>query len=215
MNNQSRRVFLKSAGIVGIASLTPNYVFAQKQNTYFMGRQVFLSKILKKTCSLKVLSNTNLFNIYKTALNNWQSTGYQAFGSNFYVCQNENVALFPLYHPHNSMGILDRAILCFGKNDRGEWTKLKPLSGYDLEALAVATEGLLKNNADIDLGDYLLPSCFQNMDNGLCFKTLKGNVFIKTTVSKEVSKTKIIVREGEKVLFEEMSVLSNGQAAMV
>ena len=179
-----------------------------------MGGQVFLSKLLKKTYSLKTLFNTNLLDIYKTSLNNWQNTGYQALGSNFYACQHENIALFPLYHPHNSMGILDTAIVCFGKNNEGEWTKLKPLSGYDLEALAVATEGLLKNNANIDLGDYLLPSCFQNMDNGLCFRTLKGDVFIKTIVSKDASKTKIIVREGEKILFEGMSVLSNGQAAV-
>jgi hypothetical protein len=205
IKNLPRREFLRSAGITGIAISITNSVFAQKQicSNHLNGNIGFMDKIPKKTYSLRTLHEPKLLNIYEKTLNDWQNCGYKASTSDYYVCQGENLFLFPLHLNHESIGLLDSTVLCFGKNETGELIKLKPLSGFDLEALAVAAASLQKHNPDIDLGGYLLPSFSSNQTNSFCFNTLKGSVFIKTLLYKNDSNTEIIVKEGNKILFQQ------------
>lgn len=205
MNNLSRRVFLRSAGIISIAPLSTNHAFAQNQTIKKPLSQngSLLAKISKKTYSLETLSLNNLLNVYKLSLNDWQKNGYEAFGANFYICQDENLALFPLQYNHTILGLIDSMVLCFRKNQEDEWISIKSLSGFDLEVLTVAAEGLQKYNPDIDLGSYLLPSFPLNNTNSFCFNTPKGEVFIKTFLFENNAKTGIIVKEGDRILFQQ------------
>lgn len=202
MSNLSRRIFLRNAGIISIASLTTNPTFAQNQTVSSEGSGL-LARISKKTYSLDKLPFKNLLNIYELALNNWKQSGYEAFETNYFVCQNENLALFPLHLHHATVGLIDTAFLCFGKNQMDEWIKLRPLSGLDMEVLDVAAEGLQKHHPDIDLSKFLLPSISQNRNVGFYFDTQKGNVFIKSILSTDSVKTEIIVKEGDKPLFQQ------------
>jgi hypothetical protein len=210
-----RREFLKNTGIIVIASLTTNQIFAQNQVASISrnGNTSFMDKISKKTYSLKTLRNNSLLHTYEAALSNWQNSGYEASGSDYYVCQDGNLALFSLHLKHESVGLLDSAILCFGKNQAGEWKSLKSLSGFDLEILTVAAGELQKNNPDIDLSDYLLPSTAQWVNDGFCFSTPKGDVFIKTILLSDASKTEIIVKEGDKILFQQ-TIISEHQLSV-
>ena len=215
MKNPSRRVFLRNATIISIASLSANHAFAQilTPQKPSLSHGSLLARISTKTCSIEKIAFNNLFNIYNISLNNWKQSGYEAMGTNYYVCQDENLVLCPLQFHHNVVGLIDSVLLCFGKNQEGEWQSLKPLSGFDLEVLAVAAEGLQKHNPNIELSDYLLPSITQNRKDGFCFTTQKGEVFIKSILLDECSRTEIIVKEGDKILFQQTIISAHHLAA--
>lgn len=190
---------------MGVLALTSNHVFALNKltSTSLSGNEGFMEKISKKTCDLQTLKGADLFSIYRTALSNWQHNGYEAHGSNYYVCQPSEIVLFPLHLHHESAGSLDQAILCFAKNQADKWVKLKALSGFDLEALNVAATGLQLHNPAVNLNNYLLPILSSTHAEPFCFHTLKGDVFIKTFIADNNSNTEIIVKEGSKIVFQQ------------
>lgn len=105
-------------------------------------------------------------------------------------------------HLHvNGTGKVDNVLLCFGKNSDGEWKTLKPLSGFDLEAISVAMKELKKGNSSVDLSKYLFPAPVQPF-NPYGFETKKGSVFLKTQLSYDQTSTKIIVKEGSNIVFQ-------------
>lgn len=198
-----RRKFLKKAGIVCGVIFTAHHTFARKEVTSVFLKKGFLDFLPKQTHSLQTLNDSSLLNSYKTALSHWQQSGYKAHGSNYYICQYREVALFPLLLEHDSVGLLDQAILCFEKSEAGEWIRLRSLAGFELEALSVAASNLLFDRPASALADYLLPVVSSIRTESFSFITSKGSVSIKTFLSDTNSRTEISVKETNETLFQQ------------
>ncbi len=205
VKNLRRREFLKKAGIMGIFTMTTGHAFAHKSVAFdtWNGTESLLNKLVTQTHGLQTLTGTQLLSTYQAALVQWQQSGYAATGSEFFICQNSDLALFPLHLHHESTGLLDQAVLCFEKNKSGDWIKLRTLSGFDLEALAVAATTLGNYNSAINLSDYLLPRLSSKHNNPFCFGTAKGEVSIKTLLSDTNSTIEVLVKEGDNTLFQQ------------
>lgn len=205
VKNLRRREFLKKAGIAGIFTMTANHVFAHNSAVFGAGNgtEGLLDKLATQTQSLQTLTDTPLLVTYQTSLIPWQQSGYQATGSGYYICQHGDLVLFPLHLHHESLGLLDQVILCFEKNKIGDWVKIRPLSGFDLEALAAAATALERYNPNIALCDYLLPRLSAKHKNPHCFSTAKGEISIKTLLSDTSSTIDVLVKEGDATLFQQ------------
>lgn len=203
VKNLHRRKFLKKVGIICAITLTTQNAFTRKKAISAPLKDGFIDRLSKYTYSRYELDDVSLMNSYKIALSHWQQSGYEPHGSNYYICKYREVALFPLLLEHNSLGLLDQAILCFEKNEAGEWVRLRSLAGFELEALSVAASNLLFDRPDSDLADFLLPVVSSVRTESFSFITSKGSVSIKTFLSDTNSKTEISVMEGNKTLFEQ------------
>ncbi|MNE22351.1 hypothetical protein D3C80_1155590 [compost metagenome] len=142
-----------------------------------------------------------LLECYKKAIVNWEKMGYEPSGNFCYSSSDNQLKMFPMHLHVNGSGKLDTILLCFGKNSNGEWKTLKSLSGFDLEAIAVAMKELKTKNNTIDLTHYLFPAPVQQV-NPYSFETNKGSVFLKTILSPEQTSTKIVVMEGSTIVFQ-------------
>lgn len=206
MIDLTRRNFIKNVGFVGATTLfCGGSLLAQNTFSSFSDsdndEENILSKFSKSTYSDVFLLDAALFECYKKASLSWEKTGYEASGNFCYSSADNQLKMFPMHLHVNETGKVDDVLLCFGKNSNGVWSALKPLSGFDLEAITVAMKELKKLNSSIDLSNYLFPTPIQPF-NPYGFETNKGSVFLKTQLSYHQTSTKIVVKEGSNIVFQ-------------
>lgn len=205
MTDLTRRNFIKNVGFVGATTLFCGSLLAQNTFTGFSdsdkGEKNILSKFSKSNISNAFLLDQALFHCYTKAMVSWQKMGYQSSGNFCYSSDDNRLKMFPLHLHVDGSGKLDDVLLCFGKNAEGEWKSLKSLSGFDLEAITVAMEELQMHNSNVNLAHYLFPApVTQSEPYG--FITQKGSVYLKTVLSPENTATKILIKEGNTVVYQ-------------
>lgn len=206
MIDLTRRNFIKNVGFVGATTLfCGGSLLAQNSFSSFSAsdndEENILSKFSKSPYSDVLLSDTALLDCYKKASLSWEKTGYEPSGNFCYSSSDNLLKMFPMHLHANGAGKIDDVLLCFGKNSNGEWKTLKPLSGFDLEAITVATRELKKGNSSVDLSQYLFPAPIQPF-NPYGFETNKGSVSLKTQLCSNQTSTKIVVMEGSNIVFQ-------------
>lgn len=206
MIDLTRRNFIKNVGFVGTTTLfCGGSLLAQNTFSSFSDsdndEENILSKFSKSTYSDVFLSDTALLDCYKKANESWEKTGYESSGNFCYSSADNQLKMFPMHLHVNGTGKVDDVLLCFGKNSDGEWKTLKPLSGFDLEAITVAMKELKKANSSVDLSKYLFPAPVQSF-NPYGFETNKGSVALKTQLCSNQTSTKIVVKEGSNIVFQ-------------
>lgn len=205
MTDLTRRNFIKNVGFVGATTFfCGGSLLAQNPFSTFLDSENkegnILSKFSKSTFS-NAFSDSALLACYKKASLSWEKTGYEPSGNFCFSSSDNQLKMFPMHLHVNGSGKLDEVLLCFGKNTNGEWNALKPLSGFDLEAITVAMKELKKENNTVDLTNYLFPAPVQQ-SNPYSFETKKGQVFLKTQLSYGQTSTKIVVMEGSNIVFQ-------------
>ncbi|MDR7208659.1 hypothetical protein [Flavobacterium piscis] len=204
MTDLKRRNFIKNVGFVGTTALIcGSSLLAQDTFTSSSdnAEESILSQFSKSAYSDAFLSDSALLECYKSASINWIKTGYEPYGNVCYGSKDGDLKMFPMHLHTGITGKLDDVLLCFGKNSTGEWRTLKPLSGFDLEAITVAMKELKTKNNTVDLTHYLFPSPIQQI-NPYSFETKKGRVFLKTQLSSYQTSTEIVVMEGSNIVFK-------------
>lgn len=206
MIDLTRRNFIKNVGFVGTTTLLcGSSVLAQNSFTSFFDsenkEQAILSQFAKTTYSETFSADASLLACYQKAILSWQKTGYKPTGNFCYSTATGELKMFPMHLEVEGSGKLDAVLLCFGKNDIGEWKALKSLSGFDLEAINIAMTALKEKNNSVDLTHYLVPAPNQQ-SKPYSFDTQKGTVFLKTTLSSGQTATKIVVTEGNTIVYQ-------------
>lgn len=200
-----RRNFIKNVGFVGASTLLCSSLLAQNTFNSFSDSQNeeknILSNFSKSTFSETFLLDQSLFECYKKSIINWEKTGYVSSGNFCYSSQDGHLKMFPMHLHTDTTGKIDDVLLCFGKNAKDEWKSLKSLSGFDLEAITVAMNELQVNNRNVDLSQYLFPAPVQQL-NPYSFETKKGSVSLQTLLSSEQTSTKIIIKEGNTIVYQ-------------
>lgn len=205
MTDLTRRNFIKNVGFVGATTLFCGSLLGQNTFTNFSDSDKeegnILSKFSKSNFSDTLLLDQSLLGCYNKAIVNWQKTGYQPSGNFCYSSDDNRLKMFPMHLHVDSVGKLDDVLLCFGKNDNGEWKSLKSLTGFDLEAITVAMEDLKIHSNNVNLSHYLFPAPVSQLEP-YGFITQKGSVYLKTTLSSQNTSTKIIIKEGTSVVYQ-------------
>lgn len=206
MIDLTRRNFIKNVGFVGTATLfCGSSLIAQNPFSSFIDsdneEENILSNFSKSNSSTVFLADSALLECYKKASLNLEKTGYKLSGNFCFSSPDNQLKMFPMHLQVNGAGKLDDLLLCLGKNSKGEWTSLKSLSGFDLEAIKVAMKELKAKNSAVDLTNYLFPASVNQL-NPYGFETKRGSVFLKTQLCYDQTSTKIVVKEGSNILFE-------------
>lgn len=206
MINLTRRNFIKNVGFVGTTSLLcGSSLLAQNSFSAFSelenGQENILSHFDKLNYSDVFISNPKLLECYKKTFLNWGKMGYQPTGNLCYSTPDNLLKIFPLQLQVDGSRKLDAVFLCFGKNNNGEWKALKSLTGFDLEAITTVTKDLKIKNPSVDLTPYLFPAADQQ-SKPYSYQTNKGTVYLKTTLSSGQTLTKIVVTEGNTILYQ-------------
>lgn len=206
MIDLTRRNFIKNVGFVSTATLfCGSSILAQNNISSLLdsqnGEEDILSQFSKSSFS-DAFSDSALLACYKKASLSWEKTGYKPSGNVCYSSIDNQLKMFPMHLYVNGSGKLDDVLLCFGKNTNGEWNTLKPLSGFDLEAISAAMKELKTKNNTVDLTHYLFPAAVKQQ-SPYSFETKKGRVFLKTLLSADQTSTKIVVMEGSTIVYQE------------
>ncbi|BDU24150.1 hypothetical protein FLGSB24_08940 [Flavobacterium sp. GSB-24] len=206
MINSTRRSFIKNVGIAGAATLFSSSLIAQNTFTDFWdlkhsNEENILSKFLKLSASSTFQLDHSLQECYTKGIITWQKNGYEAVSDVCYSSQDGFLKMFPMHLHTETTGKIDDVLLCFGKNENGEWKAVKSLSGFDLEAISHAMTELKKNNPNVDLSKYLFPAPTQQL-NPYSFDTQKGSVSLQTILASDQTSTKIIIKEGSSIVYQ-------------
>lgn len=206
MIDLTRRNFIKNVGFVGATTLIcGGSLLAQNTFNTFSDsnkeEESILSHFSKSNSSDVFLADAALLDCYKKASLSWEKTGYRPSGNFCYSSADNQLKMFPMHLHVNGTGKLDDVLLCFGKNSNGEWNSLKPLSGFDLEAITVAMKELKAKNTTVDLTNYLFPAPVNQL-NPYGFETKRGSVFLKTQLCYDQTSTEIVVKEGSHIVFQ-------------
>lgn len=103
-------------------------------------------------------SDPMLEEVCADASNAWKKTGYEALKTTFFLCNNQQKAIFFLHLPHPELGMLDLSALLFQKDAATEkWQAVASLSGFQLEALIRAAAVLKMEHDPNHLAGLLLP----------------------------------------------------------
>lgn len=186
-----RRSFITTAFFSGL--LAPELLpYASNQNLH-PWLEVFLKSVNVKTKTKHFLMDKPLNDAYNLAATTWLKSGFKALGSDYFLCRNNQTALFPQVLSHPTLGQLDFAVLCFEKDIDGNWQPLPSFSSFQIEALSKASKDLSFKN----LEDYFLP-CLQNSPKlPFSFSTKKGYVTCKVSMSKVQTTIDATISDGE------------------
>lgn len=205
MIDLKRRKFIRNVGFVGVSTLFCSSLIAQNTLSHFSDSKndenSILSKFSKSTVLSTFLLDQNLSDCYKNAVLSWEKNGYKANGDFCYSSSDGLLKMFPFHLYTNSTGKLDDVLICIGKNSNGDWKSLRSLSGFDLEAITKAMSDLKLYHNEVDLSHYLFPSPSQQL-YPYGFETKKGSVVLRTRLAPEQTSTKILVKEGNIIVYQ-------------
>lgn len=213
MIDSTRRSFIKNVSIAGAATLFSSSLIAQNSLNDFWDlnhadEENILSKFSKSIATNAFNSDSSLQECYNNAIKTWQKNGYEASSDNCYSSADGLLKMFPMHLHTETTGKIDNVLLCLGKNSNGKWQSIKSLSGFDIEAITVAVNELRKNNTNVDLSKYLFPAAEQPF-NPYGFATEKGNVQLATILSSNQTITKIIITEGNRIVYDRKIISSH------
>lgn len=142
-----------------------------------------------------LLADISLKTAYETTKEKWFSSGYGALGSDYFMCRNDNLALFPIELQHEVHGQIDFVVLVFEKKKNNEWNSVKSLSGFNVEAL-VESLNIFPADAE-DLAYYILPTQSTPEFTIKGYKTPKGHVCFETRITdnKAIVNAQIIIND--------------------
>lgn len=205
MIDLTRRNFIKNVGFVGTATLFGGSLLAQNTFDNFAdvqyGEDNILSHFSKSSFSDTFLLNPSLLDCYNNAIVNWEKTGYVSSGNYCFSSSDGHLKMFPMHLHTTSTGKIDDVLLCFGKNSNGEWKSLKSLSGFDIEAITEAMKDLKIHSNEVNLSHYLFPDPVPQF-NPYGFNTKRGSVSLQTLLAQEQTSTKIIIKEGNTIVYQ-------------
>ncbi len=205
MINLARRNFIKNVGFVGVTTLFCGSLAAQSTLENFSisenDEENILAKFSKITFFDAFLLDQSLADCYKKSILKWEKTGYAASGNYCFGSSDGLLKMFPMHLQTEATGKVDNVLLCFGKDSNGNWKSLRPLSGFDLEAITVAMKDLNIYRNDVNLSHYLFPAPVQKLDP-YGFYTRKGSVSLQTNLSPEQTVTKIMIKEGNSIVYQ-------------
>lgn len=205
MIDLKRRNFIKNVGLVSATTLVCGSLVAQNTLEKFSdsenGEENILSKFSKTHFFDAFLLDQPLQDSYKKSIANWEKTGYTATGNFCYSSSDGLLKMFPIHLHTHTTGKVDDVLLCFGKNSNREWKSLRSLSGFDLEAITIAMNDLKIHSNEVNLSHYLFPAPVQQL-NPYGFETKKGSVSLQTLLAPKKTSTKIIIKEGTTIVYQ-------------
>ncbi|KAF2341968.1 hypothetical protein DMB71_06160 [Flavobacterium tistrianum] len=205
MINLARRNFIKNVGFVGATTLFCGSLVAKNTLENFSisenDEENILAKFSKITFFDAFLLDQSLADCYKKSILNWEKTGYAASGNYCFSSSDGLLKMFPMHLQTEATGKIDNVLLCLGKDSNGNWKSLRSLSGFDLEAITIAMQDLNIHRNDVNLSHYLFPAPVQQL-NSDGFYTRKGSVYLQTYLASEQTVTKIIIKEGNSIVYQ-------------
>ncbi|SMO95010.1 hypothetical protein SAMN06265220_11152 [Flavobacterium nitrogenifigens] len=205
MINLARRNFIKNVGFVSATTLFCGSLVAQSTLENFSISETdegnILAKFSKVTFFDAFLLDQSLADCYKKSILNWEKTGYAASGNYCFSSSDGLLKMFPMHLQTETTGKVDNVLLCFGKDLNGDWKSLRSLSGFDLEAITVAMHDLNIYRNEVNLSHYLFPAPTQKL-NPYGYDTRKGSVSLQTILAMEQTVTKIIINEGNSIVYQ-------------
>ena len=131
-------------------------------------------------------SDPTLEEVCADASKAWKKTGYEAFSKTFFLCDQQQKALFFLHLLHPELGTLDISALVFQKDEATtNWKPATALSGFQLEALIRAAKALKMEQAPNRLAGLLLPHSSQTKPTMGRFVTKFGEVGVQASLPKD------------------------------
>nr|WP_294782263.1 hypothetical protein [uncultured Flavobacterium sp.] len=206
MIDSTRRSFIKNLSIAGTATLFSSSLIAQNSLNDFWdlnhaNDENILSKFSKLAASSTFLLDISLQECYNNSIITWQKNGYEASSDTCYSSADGLLKMFPMHLHTEETGKVDDILMCFGKNSNGEWKSLRSLSGFDLEAITTAMNDLKIHSHEVNLSHYLFPAPTQQF-NPYGFDTKRGSVSLQTILTPEQTATKIIIKEGNAIVYQ-------------
>lgn len=133
----------------------------------------------------------------------WKRTGYEALYKTFFLCSQQQKAIFFLHLPHPELGTLDLSALVFQKDaTTAKWQTVTSLSGFQLEALIRAAAALKMEHEPNRLAGLLLPHPSLAKPALGRFTTAFGEVGVKASLAKnKVMSIKAAVYENNQALW--------------
>ena len=176
-----RRKFISTALLVSL-SVSPVLASSNLANQPTTELETLLNA-LSAAPKKRYFIDKKLKKLYETSTKPWFLSGYKSLGSNYFLCQNGQVAIFPIKLLHETVGQIEVAALCFERTENGNWQRLPTLSGYHIEALTLAVKALKKERPNADLTTYLLPTQSKKYFQFGGYVTQKGEVNFKVNIN--------------------------------
>ena len=194
-----RRIFIATAFLSG---LTADTLFASSFVRTITVRkfETFLQAVNAFSAQKLFLSDPSLDNAYQETGKNWFKSGFSAYGTDYYLCQNNQLALFPIEFSHTTLGQIDFAVLCFAKDKQGDWHHVQPLSGFHIETLAKAANDLPFKEL-VNLENYFLPT-IKKINMPFSFSTENGYIQCKIVMKEAQTTIEASIFEGSRVIWQ-------------
>lgn len=216
MINLARRNFIKNVGFVGAATLFCGSLAAKSTLENFSipenDEENILAAFSKITFFDAFLLDQSLADCYKKSVLNWEKIGYASSGNYCFSSSDGLLKMFPMHLQTEAAGKVDDVLLCFGKDSDGSWKSLRSLSGFDLEAITVAMRDLDIYRNEVNLSHYLFPAPTQKL-NPYGYDTRKGSISLHTNLAQEHTVTKIIIKEGNSIVYQKKIISKHNFAA--
>ncbi|MBL7783844.1 MAG: hypothetical protein JNM22_21590 [Saprospiraceae bacterium] len=126
--------------------------------------------------------------------------GFQRSRNGLFLTADGQHAFYPMLMRHARAGITEMAVPLFSLQTDGTWKRQAMLSGFQLEALCMAT--LKITSETTPLAELLLPAGPQPAE-GFTWNTRKGAVTIKTILKDGLAQTDIYVYSGDQYVFSD------------
>ena len=117
----------------------------------------------------------------------------------YFYAPAQDYCFYPLALRHRPTGLNDLLVPVLGRNAEGQWQQLVVLTGYQVEALALAAAALAEK--ELPLHELLLPAGFIPHD-GLSYITSRGSVSMETRLHNGRATTELRVRQGTETLYD-------------
>jgi len=209
-----RRTFLYNAS-VGTLGLSFFSGFASNFNRgqFTASLEAFLNAI-GATPQSWLASDPTLEEVCADASKAWKKTGYEALSKTFFLCNQQQKAIFFLHLPHPELGTLDISALIFQKDEATtNWQPATSLSGFQLEALIRAAAALKPEHTPNRLAGLLLPHLSLTKPALGRFTTAFGEVGVKASLAKnKVLNIKAAVYENNQALWSSEYASGNLQS---
>ncbi|MBU6340727.1 MAG: hypothetical protein KGS48_04455 [Bacteroidetes bacterium] len=206
-----RRTFVRNAtlGALGVGLQPSRVLAAGNARTYVWDWMHHLKDLAQTKRRAQASCHSASFLLLVTKLNSYfEARGYAPVSGAgyFFAGIQENICFFPLQLRHSRAGVTDLLVPMLVLNAEGEWSHALTLTGYQLEALHHAA--LKLGNQALPIADYLLPTSLKCADQTKVphFTTKMGFLEIETRIENNLTKTRISVFAGNKIILTDTFV---------
>lgn len=129
-----------------------------------------------------------------------EAQGFERDRKGLFFTADRQHAFYPMLLRHARAGFTEMAVPVFSLQTDETWKRQAMLSGFQLEALCMAT--LKMTSETTPLAELLLPAGYQPAE-GFTWNTRKGAVTIKTILKDGATQTDIYVYSGDQHVFSD------------